>query len=65
MALFIRMALYFALSAVGSISWLDWDPTVGTLTVHVEGLAVALPAYAGFIATFVWSRVVKRKGGAT
>lgn len=65
MALFIRMALYFVLAGAGTVSWLDWNPTTGILSVHVEGLAVALPTYAGFVATFLFSRIAKRRGGQT
>ncbi|SIT74825.1 hypothetical protein [Pontibaca methylaminivorans] len=65
MALFIRMALYFVLAGAGTVSWLDWDPGTGILSVHVEGLALALPSYAGFIVTFLFSRVAKRRGGQT
>lgn len=65
MTLIIRMVLYFVLASVGTISWLDWDPVTGILSVHVEGAAQAIVAYAGFVATFVVSRIAKRRGGKT
>lgn len=65
MTLFIRMALYFLLSGIGTISWLGWDPASGVLTVHVDGLAQAATAYLAFIGTFVVSRIAKRRGGDT
>lgn len=65
MALFIRMALYFLSSALGTISWLNFNQATGVLTIQVDGLAQAAAAYAAFIATFVWSRIAKRKSGVT
>lgn len=65
MALFIRMALYFLFSSIGTISWLAWDPSSGVLSVHVDGLAQATVGYLAFIGTFVVSRIAKRRGGDT
>lgn len=65
MTLAIRMALYAFFSSLGTISWLAWNPVTGVLTVQVDGLAQASIAYAAFLATFLWSRVAKRKGGVT
>ena len=65
MGLFVRMALYFILPSLGTASWIDWHPDAGNLVIDVDGLAVAIPAYAGFIATFFVGRFFKRRGGLT
>lgn len=65
MTLAIRMALYALFSSLGTISWLAWNPATGVLTVQVDGLAQAAIAYGGFLATFLWSRIAKRRGGIT
>jgi len=65
MLLFVRMALYFVFGALSGAGWLHWDAAAGAATVYVDELAPALIGIAGFAGTFAWSRIAKRRGGAT
>lgn len=65
MQLFVRMALYYAFGALSGVGWLHWDASAGTVTIYVDEAAPALIGMVGFGATFAWSRIAKRRGGAT
>lgn len=65
MTLFIRMGLYFIFGNLAALGYLQFDQITGTVTIEVNNLAPTLIGGAGYLATFVWSRIAKRKGGAT
>ena len=65
MTLFIRMGLYFIFGNLAALGYLDFDQITGTVTIEVNNLAPTLIGVAGYAATFVWSRIAKKRGGAT
>lgn len=65
MGLAIRMALYFASAFLAGQGVAVFDHQAGTLTFHLEEVAVFLAGLAAFVGTFAASRVAKANGGAT
>lgn len=65
MILFVRMALYMIFGSIAGQGWLDFDPITGMLTIDINHLGPILVGVGGSAATFVWSRIIKRKGGQT
>lgn len=65
MQLLIRMALYYIFGALSGLGWLHWDQITNTVTIQLDDAIPALIGAAGFALTFIWSRVVKRRGGET
>lgn len=61
----VRMALYLISGVAAGYGWAAFDPEAGTLTLHLDALAQALGGLLTFVATFVASRWVKRRGGQT
>lgn len=66
-ALYIRMALYPAAGYLAAQSdAIAWDPATGTLALNIDqGAMLLATATAGFVATYLWSRAAKSRGGAT
>jgi hypothetical protein len=56
MALYIRMALYALSMLFAGQGLAIYDAQAGTLTFHVDDLAVALSGAGVFVGTFVASR---------
>ena len=65
MTLFIRMGLYFVFGNLAALGYLHFDQVTGIVTIEVNNLAPTLIGVAGYAGTFVWSRVAKKRGGAT
>lgn len=65
MALYIRMALYFAFSFLAAQGIGAYDHEAQTLTLSIENLATAITGLMGYLATFAGSRMAKANGGVT
>lgn len=65
MALAVRMVLYFIFPVLASQGFVVFDQATGTVTFKIEDVVMLATGLAGFVATFGWSRIAKRKGGAT
>lgn len=65
MGLFVRMILYFVFGSLAGQGWLHFDQVTGIVTIDVNHLGPILVGAGGSAATFAWSRIAKRKGGAT
>lgn len=65
MALLVRMVFYYVFAALSGAGWLHFDPIEGVATIRLDELGPALVGGAGFAATYVWSRIAKRRGGKT
>ncbi|AGT07916.1 Pam3-gp28 family putative phage holin [Paracoccus aminophilus] len=64
-ALIIRYILYPLAGALTALGFVSFDEATGTLTVYLNDLAVVLAGLVIYAATVIWSRVAKKKGGAT
>lgn len=64
-ALYIRILLYWIAGQISAKGLAVWDETAGTLTFDMNSLALFLAGLIVAAVTFVWSRWVSRKGGAT
>lgn len=65
MMLFIRMVLYAVFAALAGQGVLLFDDAAGTVTFRVEDLALLIGGAAGYVLTFIGSRIAKAKGGRT
>ena len=65
MALFLRMALYFADAFLAGQGIVVFDQDAGTITFRIEDLVLAISGGTAFLVTFAASRVAKAKGGVT
>lgn len=65
MSLLIRMALYYAFAALSGAGFVQWDAGKGIATIYVDELVPAVIGLAGFVGTFLWSRIAKARGGKT
>ena len=65
MSLYIRMALYAICAGLAGYGFASFDPAAGTVTIQVDEVAKMIAGAAGFIATFLASRIAKSKGGPT
>jgi len=65
MALAIRMALYLVFGILAGQGLVIFDADAGTVTFKVDDLMILGTAMAGFVGTFITSRLAKAKGGAT
>ena len=65
MTLYIRMALYLVFGVMAGQGLVIFDADAGTVTFKVDDLLIVGTALAGFVGTFLTSRIAKAKGGAT
>ena len=65
MALAIRMILYFVFGSLAGQGWLEFDQVTGIVTIDVNHIGPLLVGAGGTVATFIWSRIAKAKGGKT
>lgn len=65
MMLYIRMALYALFAGLAGAAIGDFEAATGTYTITVDQLLEIIGPIVGFIATFIASRVAKKRGGAT
>ena len=66
MGVLIRMLIYVAASFLAGFGWAEFDSSMGTLTINLEQLTVAVVGLAGVVGTFVVGRWgARRKGWRT
>ncbi|WP_151718349.1 hypothetical protein [Gemmobacter serpentinus] len=64
-ALIIRYLLYPLAGIIATLGFATFDEASGTITVSLHDLSMVLAGLVVWIATVVWSRIAKGKGGAT
>ena len=51
--------------AVVALMTIEFDARAGTITFDLESLSTFIAGLIVAVGTFLWSRIAKRKGGAT
>jgi len=57
------MLLYFAFTTLANQGFVLFDQAAGVVSFKIEDVVMIATGLAGFVATFLWSRVAKAKGG--
>lgn len=63
--LYVRMILYAVFGVLAGMSLGTFDADTGSYTITVDRLTEPLAAAAGYVLTFISSRLAKARGGAT
>lgn len=65
MLLYVRMALYFLGGWLSGLGFASFDEGTNDLTVNLDDFAVFMSGVLINVGTFIWSRIVKARGGKT
>lgn len=63
--LYVRMILYAVFGVLAGMSLGTFDADTGTYSITVERLTEPVLAAAGYVLTFISSRLAKMNGGKT
>ncbi len=65
MMLYIRMGLYAIFAGLAGMGYGELSADGARFTVSIDTMAELVGGSAGFVGTFVVSRIAKSRGGAT
>lgn len=65
LALGLRILMFNLAGGLAALGLVSWDAQAGVVAIDLQALSLTLAGLVTTAVTFMWSRIAKRKGGAT